>query len=69
MHEDLKRLATRDDFGYLKSDMGSLKTEVGNLKADVGSLKAELNSLKEKLVTPQQIRTIMREVLEEYRAR
>ena len=90
MHEDLKRLATRDDFGYLKSDMGSLKTEVGNLKADVGSLKSdvsslktdvsslktdvsslkgELNNLKEKLVTPQQIRTIMREVLEEYRAR
>lgn len=104
MHEDLKRVATRDDFGYLKSDMdslktemgslktdvsslktdvsslktdvGSLKTDVGSLKADVsslktdvGSLKAELNNLKEKLVTPQQIRTIMREVLEEHRAR
>ncbi len=104
MHEDLKRLATKDDFGYLKSevgslkkdvgnlktDMGSLKTEVGSLKADVrilkadvgilkadvsslktdvGSLKAELNNLKEKLITPQQIRTIMREVLVEQRAR
>lgn len=97
MHEDLKGLATRDDFGYLKSDMvslksdvgslksdvgnlkadvSSLKTDVGNLKADVGGLKAdvrglkaELKNLKEKLVTPQQIRTIMREVLEEYRAR
>ena len=83
MHEDLKRLATRDDFGYLKSDMGNLKTEmgslktdVGNLKAGVGSLKADVGSLKtqlrdfqEKLVTPQQIRTIMREVLEEYRTR
>ena len=90
MHEDLKGLATRDDFGYLKSDMGSLKSDVGNLKADVSSLKtdvgnlkadvgglkadvkglkAELKNLKEKLVTPQQIRTIMREVLEEYRAR
>lgn len=111
MHEDLKGLATRDDFGYLKSEMGSLKsdmgslkldvgslksdvgnlkadvsslkTDVGNLKADVGNLKAdvgglkadvgglkaELKNLKEKLVTPQQIRTIMREVLEEYRTR
>ena len=90
MHEDLKGLATRDDFGYLKSDMVSLKSDVGNLKADVsslktdvgnlkadvgglkadvGGLKAELKNLKEKLVTPQQIRTIMREVLEEYRTR
>ncbi len=76
MHEDLKRLATRDDFGYLKSEMDSLKTEVDNLKADVGSLEAgvgsltaELTNLKEKLITPQQIRTIMREVLEEQRTR
>ena len=90
MHEDLKRLATRDHFGYLKSEMDNLKTDVGNLKsdvgslksdvgslkadvrilkADVGSLKAELNNLKEKLITPQQIRTIMREVLAEQRAR
>ncbi len=97
MHEDLKRLATRDDFGYLKSDMGNLKTEMGSLKSDVGSLKtemdsmksdvdsmkadvgsmksdvgsmtAELTNLKEKLITPQQIRTIMREVLEEQRTR
>lgn len=104
MREDLKRVATRDDFGYLKSEMdnlktdvgnlksdvgslktdvGSLKTDVGSLKADVGSLKAdvgslktemsslktELNNFKEKLITPQQIRTIMREVLAEQRAR
>ena len=69
MHEDLKRLATRDHFGYLKSEMDNLKTDVGNLKSDVGSLKAELNNLKEKLITPQQIRTIMREVLAEQRAR
>ena len=104
MREDLKRVATRDDFGYLKSevgslktdvgnlktDMGSLKTEVGNLKADVGSLKADVRilkadvgilkadvgslktdvkNLKDKLITPQQLRTIMREVLAEQRAR
>lgn len=97
MHEDLKRVATRDDFGYLKSEVGSLKTDVGNLKtdmgslktevgslkadvrilkadvgslkADVGSLKTDVKNLKEKLITPQQIRTIMREVLAEQRAR
>lgn len=90
MREDLKRVATRDDFGYLKSDMGnlrsemgslksdvgslksdvgSLKTDMSNLKTDVGSLKTELNDFKEKLVTPQQIRSIMREVLEEQRTR
>ena len=69
MHEDLKRLSTRDHFDYLKSDMDNLKTDVGNLKTDVGRLKAELNNLKEKLITPQQIRTIMREVLAEQRAR
>ena len=76
MHEDLKRLATRDHFGFLKSDMHNLKTEVSSLKADVGSLKtdvgilkAELIDFKDKLVTQEQIRTIMREVLAEQRAR
>ncbi|MCY3823854.1 MAG: hypothetical protein OXG62_08300 [Nitrospinae bacterium] len=83
MHEDLKRLATRDHFGYLKSEMDNLKTDVGSLKSDVGSLKSdvrilktemsslktELNNFKEKLITPQQIRTIMREVLAEQHAR
>ena len=56
MHEDLKRLATRDHFGFLKSDMDNLKTEVSSLKADspdvrilktdVGSLKADVGILK-----------------------
>lgn len=90
MHEDLKRVATRDHFGYLKSEMDNLKTDVGNLKSDVGSLKADVRilkadvnslktdvsslktdvkNLKDKLITPQQIRTIMREVLAEQRAR
>ena len=97
MHEDLKRVATRDDFAYLKSEVGSLKTDVSNLKSDMGSLKTEVGSLKDdvgilkadvsslktdvgslktdvknlkdKLITPQQIRTIMREVLAEQRAR
>ena len=46
MHEDLKRLATRDHFGYLKSEMDNLKTDVGNLKSDVGSLKSDVGSLK-----------------------
>ncbi len=83
MHEDLKRVATKDDFGYLKSDMGNLKSEmgslksdvgslksdVGSLKSDVGSLKSDLKNLKAKLITPQQIRSIMREVLEEQRIR
>ena len=55
MHEDFKRVATKDDFGYLKSDLGNLKSDLKNLKA--------------KLITPQQIRSIMREVLEEQRTR
>lgn len=55
MHEDLKRLATRDDLNRLIDE--------------VGTLKGDLDNVKIKIVTPQQIRTIMREVLEEYRAR
>ena len=62
MHEDFKRVATKDDFGYLKSDLGNLKSEMGNLKSDLKNLKA-------KLITPEQIRSIMREVLEEQRIR
>ena len=55
MREDLKRLATRDDLNRLIDE--------------VGTLKGDLDNVKIKIVTPQQIRTIMREVLEEYRAR
>lgn len=55
MHEDLKRLATRDDLNRLIDE--------------VGTLKGDLDNVKIKIVTSQQIRTIMREVLEEYRAR
>ena len=55
MHEDLKRLATRDDLNRLIDE--------------VGTLKGDLDNVKIKIVTPQQIRTIMREVLEEYRTR
>ena len=62
MHEDLKRLATRDDLNRLSDD-------VNRLRNDLGSLKGDMSNVKSKLVTPQQIRTIMREVLEEYRAR
>ena len=62
MHEDLKRLATRDDLNRLSDDVNRLRNELGSLKGD-------LDNVKIKIVTPQQIRTIMREVLEEYRAR
>ena len=55
MREDLKRLATKDDLNRLIDEVGTLKNDLGNVKI--------------KIVTSQQIRTIMREVLEEYRAR
>ena len=62
MHEDLKGLATRDDLNRLSDDVNRLRNELGSLKGD-------LDNVKIKIVTPQQIRTIMREVLEEYRTR
>ena len=55
MREDLKSLATRDDLNRLIDEVGTLKSDLDNVKI--------------KIVTPQQIRTIMREVLEEYRTR
>ena len=50
MREDLKRLATKDDLNRLIDEVGTLKNDLDNVKI--------------KIVTPQQIRTIMREVLE-----
>ena len=55
MREDLKRLATKDDLNRLIDEVGTLKNDLDNVKI--------------KIVTSQQIRTIMREVLEEYRTR
>ncbi len=48
----------------MHEDLKSLAT-----REDLNRLRDDLDNLKVKLVTPQQIRTIMREVLEEYRAR
>ena len=59
----------------LHADLNAFKTQMHeDLKSlatgeDLNRLRDDLDNLKVKLVTPQQIRTIMREVLEEYRAR
>ena len=59
----------------LHADLNALKAQMHEdlkrlaTREDLNRLGDDLDNLKVKLVTPQQIRTIMREVLEEYRAR
>ncbi len=62
------RMDLRERLKQINTDLNAFKAQTHSDFKTVAT-KDDLKMLKEKLLTPQQIRTIMREVLEEQRTR